>query len=333
MADAVVGECLRADYYETISLLDILYRMRDSVQSEVECYWYHPDHLGSSSLITDKGGSVVQHLHYLPWGEDFVNQRLNGFDGVRFTFSAKERDSETGLSYFGSRYYSSDLSIWLSVDPMCDKYASLSPYVYCANNPVKLVDPNGEEIGDVDEASRKKIEALTTKGSADYSRAFTRKYNQLAKSKTVYNFKEASQDEITAQRRGGVFHNDDGSVDIIHSEGGVRTSTEGGFSSKYATLFEETFHASEFDKGRLNLNAPTCFDEAKAWKFAVKAPGTSFWDELNNAFTFAGVVDKLSVSQLSYLFHRGGKPQVDEYGRGEHIMGAEKGLYNHLPIK
>ena len=63
-----------------------------------------------------------------------------------YTFSAKEKDVETGLSYFGSRYYSSDLSIWLSVDPMSDKYASLSPYVYCADNPVKMVDPNGEEI-------------------------------------------------------------------------------------------------------------------------------------------------------------------------------------------
>ncbi len=61
------------------------------------------------------------------------------------TFSAKEKDSETGLSYFGSRYYSSDLSIWLSVDPMSDKYPSFSPYVYCANNSVKLVDPNGED--------------------------------------------------------------------------------------------------------------------------------------------------------------------------------------------
>ena len=63
-----------------------------------------------------------------------------------FTFSAKERDSETGLSYFGSRYYSSDLSVWLSVDPMAAKYPSLSPYVYCADNPVKLVDPDGEEV-------------------------------------------------------------------------------------------------------------------------------------------------------------------------------------------
>ncbi len=65
-----------------------------------------------------------------------------------FTFSAKEKDTETGYSYFGSRYYSSELSIWLSVDPMADKYPSMSPYVYCANNPIKLVDPNGEEISE-----------------------------------------------------------------------------------------------------------------------------------------------------------------------------------------
>ncbi len=63
-----------------------------------------------------------------------------------FTFSAKEKDQETGFSYFGSRYYNSDLSIWLSVDPQASKYPSLSPYVYCANNPIKLVDPSGETI-------------------------------------------------------------------------------------------------------------------------------------------------------------------------------------------
>ena len=62
---------------------------------------------------------------------------------VSYTFSAKEKDSETALSYFGARYYTSDLSVWLSVDPMAAKYPSLSPYVYCANNPVKLVDIDG----------------------------------------------------------------------------------------------------------------------------------------------------------------------------------------------
>ena len=47
-----------------------------------------------------------------------------------------------------ARYYNSDLSIWISVDPLADKYPNLSPYVYCANNPVRLVDEDGREIGD-----------------------------------------------------------------------------------------------------------------------------------------------------------------------------------------
>jgi RHS repeat-associated protein len=63
-----------------------------------------------------------------------------------YTFSGKEKDAETGYSYFGARYYDSDLSIWLSVDPMSDKYPSMSPYNYCADNPVILVDPDGREI-------------------------------------------------------------------------------------------------------------------------------------------------------------------------------------------
>lgn len=62
--------------------------------------------------------------------------------------SGKEKDSETGYYYFGARYYNPNLSLWLSVDPMADKYPSLSPYNYCAWNPMKIVDPNGMEIGD-----------------------------------------------------------------------------------------------------------------------------------------------------------------------------------------
>ena len=61
-----------------------------------------------------------------------------------FVFTAKERDMETGYHYFGARYYwSSVLTGWLSVDPMADKYPNISPYAYCAWNPIKLVDPDG----------------------------------------------------------------------------------------------------------------------------------------------------------------------------------------------
>jgi len=67
-----------------------------------------------------------------------------------YSFTGKEKDSETGFYYFGARYYDPTLSgIFLSVDPMADKYPSLSPYVYCAWNPVKLVDPDGMEINPV----------------------------------------------------------------------------------------------------------------------------------------------------------------------------------------
>ena len=62
---------------------------------------------------------------------------------ARYTFSGKERDEETGYSYFGARYYNSIYSIWLSVDPMSDRYPSISPYAYCANNPVNMVDSDG----------------------------------------------------------------------------------------------------------------------------------------------------------------------------------------------
>ena len=81
-----------------------------------------------------------------PFGEPFVNLHTAGYL-ERFTFTGKEKDEETGFSYFGARYYDSDLSgLFLSVDPMADKYPSLSPYAHCAWNPLKLIDPDGEEI-------------------------------------------------------------------------------------------------------------------------------------------------------------------------------------------
>ena len=77
-------------------------------------------------------------------------------NSARCSFTGKEKDSETGYYYFGARYYNPDLSLWLSVDPMADKYPSLSPYNYCAWNPMKIVDPNGEDgVIIVDEDSKK----------------------------------------------------------------------------------------------------------------------------------------------------------------------------------
>ncbi len=60
--------------------------------------------------------------------------------------TGKERDEETGYGYFGARYMDHELmTMWLSVDPMADKYPSISPYAYCAWNPVRLIDPDGND--------------------------------------------------------------------------------------------------------------------------------------------------------------------------------------------
>jgi len=113
---------------------------------EKDVYFYHSDHLGSASWITDGDGMPVQHLQYLPYGEPYINQRVSGYN-ERFTFTGKERDEETGFGYFGARYMDYELmTMWLSVDPLSDKYPSISPYAYCAWNPIKLVDPDGREI-------------------------------------------------------------------------------------------------------------------------------------------------------------------------------------------
>ena len=84
-----------------------------------------------------------------------------------YTFSGKEKDVETGYGYFGARYYDSGLSIWLSVDPMSDKYPSMSPYNYCMNNPIIIIDPDGKDCDIVVEGNTITISATyyTKKGN------------------------------------------------------------------------------------------------------------------------------------------------------------------------
>ncbi len=107
-------------------------------------YYYHPDHLGSANWITDLDERPVEYLHYMPYGEPWQEQHRTTYD-ERYKFTGKERDAETEYDYFGARYYASVLPTWLSVDPLSDKYPSISPYAYCSWNPVKYVDPDGRD--------------------------------------------------------------------------------------------------------------------------------------------------------------------------------------------
>ncbi|MCR5424713.1 MAG: hypothetical protein K6E93_08175, partial [Bacteroidales bacterium] len=74
------------------------------------------------------------------------------------SFNGKEKDYESGFHYYGARYYWSELLTgWLSIDPMSDKYPSMSPYNYCAWNPVMLVDPDGNDFEKIVDHENKTI--------------------------------------------------------------------------------------------------------------------------------------------------------------------------------
>ena len=76
--------------------------------------------MGSSSNITNLGGEIVQHVEYVPFGEVFIEERNNSWN-TPYLFNGKELDEETGLYYYGARYYNPRESIFLSVDQMFEK--------------------------------------------------------------------------------------------------------------------------------------------------------------------------------------------------------------------
>jgi len=120
-----------------------------------EIQYYHEDGIGNVRLVTDSKGNVVERHDYLPYGEECTtdacaaNPGLTGGQPRKFT--AKERDQETGLDYFGARYYGSKVARFNSIDPsMTLRENTLDPqrwnrYAYGRNNPLRFVDPDGRD--------------------------------------------------------------------------------------------------------------------------------------------------------------------------------------------
>lgn len=121
-------------------------------------YFYHSDHLGSASLISDYKGDEYQRIEYTPYGETWVEKTSNtGLEFLPYKFTAKEQDEETGLYYYGARYLDPKYSMWISTDPALGEYVSqsskgeggiynsvnLNLYHYANNNPIKYTDPTG----------------------------------------------------------------------------------------------------------------------------------------------------------------------------------------------
>ena len=107
-----------------------------------ETFFYHSNHLGSTSYITDDKVNITQYDAYLPYGELLVDEHSSSED-LPYKFNGKQFDDETGLYYYGARYMNPVTSLWYGVDPLAEKYVSTGGYVYTLDNPVKLSDIEG----------------------------------------------------------------------------------------------------------------------------------------------------------------------------------------------
>ena len=116
-------------------------------QDNFTFYYYNRDHLGSiRQVIKADGsqGSIVQSMNYYPFGAQFCDGSTdNNFQSRRY--NGKEFDNMHGLNTYdyGARQYNPVTARWDRVDPLCEKYYSVSPYGYCGDNPVNAVDADG----------------------------------------------------------------------------------------------------------------------------------------------------------------------------------------------
>jgi RHS repeat-associated protein len=167
------------------------------VSNLLNYYYFHPDHLGSSSYITNAGGTATQHMEYLPFGETLVDEHLNSFNSP-FKYNGKEFDEETGNYYYGARYYDPKWSIFVSVDPLAEK--TISPYGYCYNNPINLVDPTGMSADIIDIDKNTGSLKITIQEGKDIVRLVDSKNNNTVIDSYVYgengSFNRDSQLEV-----------------------------------------------------------------------------------------------------------------------------------------
>ena len=106
--------------------------------------YYHSDHLGSTSDITDKNGNLLQHTEYTPYGEIYEPASIG--DVTDYLFTGKLLDTSTDLYYFGARYYDPELGRFTQADTLVvhpHDPQDFNRYAYCRNNPINLVDPSG----------------------------------------------------------------------------------------------------------------------------------------------------------------------------------------------
>ena len=220
---------------------------RDEPYQEEErkpIWWYHTDHLGSSTYLTDNFGRPSHYYETLPFGEMMVehNQSANVPSGVgydnKFKFNGKELDDATQMYYYGARYYDPRISIFVSVDPLAQK--TMTPYQYVNNNPIMFTDPTGMEgeiIDPKNEESRLAYEEYKSIASPEKKAEL----KVLEDSPIIYNI------DVKDEFYGGAtkYNTNNGEIDIEVQNVGDYT---------VGILADELTHAYQYQTGEIGYD-------------------------------------------------------------------------------
>ena len=274
-----------------------------------ETFFYHSDHLGSTSYITDDHANITQYDAYLPYGELLVDEHSSSED-LPYKFNGKQFDEETGLYYYGARYMNPMASIWYGVDALTEKYPTMAGMIYCMNNPVRLVDPDGNDSyytknGDYIGSNNKKSDLI-------YIVSSYRLIRRLRNGKEFYSF------------------------------GGKKTLEESDLSAKaYSKIFTNVLKRKGIDTKRLYNGQISVNTERNSWDNTMKKWNKYYeqynvYDPENESLSFYPTKGQTGVA-ISTTLHVNKKIEIviNVYSVGneeKNYVSTESNIYNMIGI-
>lgn len=147
--EASLTDSLQTDYlgnkiYENGELKTILVDGGYYDCEKEKYFFYLTDHLGNNRVVADEDGNIVETNHYYPFGETFAENTKQ--DVQPYKYNGKELNKDLNLYDYSARHYAPSIGRFTTMDPLAEKYYNISPYAYVANNPLKFIDPTGEDI-------------------------------------------------------------------------------------------------------------------------------------------------------------------------------------------
>jgi len=312
-------------------------------------HYYIQDHQGNSRVVFNQNGTIEQTNHHYPFGMTF-GEEINNSD-QRYKYNGKELDRMHGLDLYdyGARHYDAAIGRWGVIDPLAEKYYSVSPYTYCTNNPIRFIDPNGEEIWIYNyDKDGSLVDKIRYKPGMEY------KGDNAFISNAVSVLNKMNSVEIIGSQVLSTLYESKSKYDFTNlsssSDGGIKFKKDGGAVFKMgenpslSVTAHELFHGYQAEKGDIKSSIENEL-EAYAYSYAVSYNYASkhFSDRDSQYFLAPSNVGRMRRSQgvlFNEAFNRlidskslnsvDFKKALDSFKRGS-LFNLD-GIYNKLPL-